>query len=326
MDVLSEVLKSVTLKGAVFYNAEFSAPWSFRSPASHLVAQHLGAAPAHVIIYHLLIEGAAWAEAAGVQRVDLAPGDIVVFPHGDPHIMGNGPPVAPVDNGQELGRILSQGLAIARMGGGGAITRLVCGYMTCEPEAIRRILAGLPPLLTVNIRQDPSGAWLENSILFSVANAGSSSAGAEAVLARLSEALFIETLRRYAASLPASGTGWLAGARDPEVGKALGLLHSHPARAWTIEDLARSVGVSRAVLAGRFRHFLGEPPHRLPHALAPATRRAPAHHHQPQRGPDRRPGRLRVGSRLQPRLQADVRRAARPLPPRARRAVSCYIG
>ncbi|MGE5646201.1 MAG: AraC family transcriptional regulator [Acidobacteriota bacterium] len=260
MDVLSEVLKSVTLKGAVFYNAEFSAPWSFRSPASHLVAQHLGAAPAHVIIYHLLIEGAAWAEAAGVQRVDLAPGDIVVFPHGDPHIMGNGPPVAPVDNGQELGRILSQGLAIARMGGGGAITRLVCGYMTCEPEAIRRILAGLPPLLTVNIRQDPSGAWLENSILFSVANAGSSSAGAEAVLARLSEALFIETLRRYAASLPASGTGWLAGARDPEVGKALGLLHSHPARAWTIEDLARSVGVSRAVLAGRFRHFLGEPP------------------------------------------------------------------
>jgi transcriptional regulator GlxA family with amidase domain len=95
---------------------------------------------------------------------------------------------------------------------------------------------------------------------FSVDNASSSNPGAEAVLAKLSEALFIETLRRYVAVLPLEQTGWLAGERDPEVGKALGLLHGQPGRSWTIGTLADSVGVSRAVLAERFRHFLGEPP------------------------------------------------------------------
>jgi AraC-like DNA-binding protein len=146
------------------------------------------------------------------------------------------------------------------MGGGGEVTKLVCGYMACDPQVSSLVLAGLPPLLKVNIRSDASGAWLENSIRFSVANASASTPGADAVLAKLSEALFVETLRRYIALLPPVQTGWLAGARDPEVGKALGLLHRQPARPWTIGDLAVAVGVSRAVLAERFRHYLGEPP------------------------------------------------------------------
>lgn len=260
MDVLSEVLKAVTLKAAVFYNAEFSAPWSFRSPPSQLIGPHLGGDAGHVIIYHLLTEGSAWVQVEQGRRAELGPGDIVVFPHGDSHLMGNGPPTEPVDNGRELARILSQGLTVTRMGGGGPVTKFVCGYMVCEPQVSRIVLSGLPPLLTVNIRHDTAGLWLENSIRFSVASAASSNAGAGAVLARLSEALFIETLRRYVALLPPAQTGWLAGARDPEVGKALGLLHRQPAHPWTIGALALSVGVSRAVLSERFRHFLGEPP------------------------------------------------------------------
>jgi AraC-like DNA-binding protein len=260
MDVLSGVLKAIALDGAVFYNAEYSAPWSFRSPASRTVASYFGQQAGHVIMYHLLTEGEAWAEVEGGPRVRLSPGDIVVFPHGDPHLMGNGLPTIPVDNGRELSRIRAQGLHVARMGGGGAVTKFVCGYMMCEPQISRIVLGGLPPLFTVNIRNDPAGAWLENSIRFSVSNAGSANAGAEAVLARLSEALFIETLRRYVSMLPPGETGWLAGARDPEVGKALGLLHNQPASDWTIGSIAKQVGISRAVLAERFRHFLGEPP------------------------------------------------------------------
>jgi len=260
LDILSEVLKGVTLKGAVFYNAEFSAPWSFRSPASHLIAPHLGPDAGHVIIYHLVTEGGAWAQLEGGVRVDLVPGDILIFPHGDPHLMGNGPFVEPVDNGRELKRIFTQGLEIARTGGGGEVTRFVCGYMTCDPQLSQVVLAGLPSLLRVNIRNDSSGLWLENSIRFSVENASTATAGAEAVLAKLSEALFVETLRRCIATLPSSQTGWLAGARDPEVGKALALLHREPARQWTIGDLAESVGVSRAVLAERFQRYLGVAP------------------------------------------------------------------
>jgi AraC-like DNA-binding protein len=259
VDVLSDLLKLVTLKGAVFYNAEFSAPWAFRSPHSSALAPYAGAG-GHIVTYHLVVDGSAWAQLEEGPRVALRPGDIVIFPHGDPHRMGNGEGAVPIDDEKELPRIFAQGLVPDRIGGGGEPTRFVCGYMSCDPQTAPLLLSGLPPLLTVNIRDDPSGVWLENSILFSVANAASSAAGGEAVLAKLSEALFTETLRRYLASVPTSETGWLAGARDREVGKALGLLHRRPAHPWTIAALAAEVGVSRAVLAERFRDYLGEPP------------------------------------------------------------------
>jgi transcriptional regulator GlxA family with amidase domain len=115
-------------------------------------------------------------------------------------------------------------------------------------------------MFKVSIRNDASGRWLENSIRFSVNEADASRAGGEAVLAKLSEVLFIETLRNYIAHLPAGQTGWLAGARDAEVGRTLALMHRNPAHAWTIASLAKEAGVSRSVLAERFRHYLNGPP------------------------------------------------------------------
>src|SRR5947209_8254743 len=80
------------------------------------------------------------------------------------------------------------------------------------------------------------------------------------MLAKLSEALFVDTLRRYVAGLPEQQTGWLAGTRDPIVGKSLGLLHSRVAHPWTIADLADEVGISRSALVERFTRYLSEPP------------------------------------------------------------------
>ena len=261
MDVLSEVLKAVKLDGAMFYNAEYSAPWCFRASASRIVAPYLSPDSRHVIIYHLMTEGCGYAHVEGDGRpLSLSAGDIVIFPHGDPHIMGNGSPIKPVDNAQELQRILSAGLKVSRQGGGGKITKFICGYMACEPHLSRIVLGGLPPILKVSIRNDTSGQWLEDSIRYSVDNANVSIAGGAAVLARLSEVLFIETLRRYIALLPPEQTGWLGGIRDPEVGKALALLHRQPAHPWTIAALANEVGISRSVLAERFRRYLSETP------------------------------------------------------------------
>ena len=261
MDVLSEVLKSVKLDGALFYNGEFSAPWCFRQPASQVMASYLSADSKHVIVYHLLTEGRGYAYVEGDDRpLPLTAGDLVIFPHGDPHIMGNGAPVTPLDSAQELQRVLAEGLTLSRQGGGGEITRVVCGYMACEPQLSRIFLGGLPRILKVHIRDDDSGQWLEHSIRYSVGPADASRPGGEAVLARLSEVLFIETLRRYIARLPSEQTGWLAGVRDPEVGKALALLHRQPAHPWTIATLANEVGTSRSVLAERFRRYLSETP------------------------------------------------------------------
>jgi AraC-like DNA-binding protein len=260
MDVLSEVLKVVKLQGAMFYHGEFSAPWSFLSPRSCNYAPHLAEGAVHVIIYHLLTEGRASARLEDGESISLDPGDIVIFPHGDPHIVENGPSTKTVDMTPELARVLSQGLKVSRMGGGGEVTKFICGYMVCDPRLSQVFLSGLPPVFKVSIRNDPSGQWLENSIRFSVNEADPSRAGGEAVVAKLSEVLFVETLRAYIAHLPPEQTGWLAGARDAEIGKTLALMHRNPAHPWTIAALAKEVGVSRSVLAERFRHYLNEAP------------------------------------------------------------------
>ncbi len=260
MDVLSDVLGAVKLRGALFYHGEFSSPWSFFAPPSKTVALHVAPTAGHIIIYHLLTEGRASARLIDGERMSLAAGDIVVFPHGDAHILENGSAAKTVDMSNELARIFSDGLKLSRFGGGGEVTRFVCGYLACDPQLSRVLLSGLPPLFKVTIRDDASGRWLENSIRFSADQACKSRAGGDAVLAKLSEVLFIETLRLYVTHLPSEQRGWLAGTRDPEVGKALALMHRRPAHPWTLATLAREAGVSRSVLAEHFRIYLGEGP------------------------------------------------------------------
>lgn len=260
MDVLSEVLRAVRLEGALFFNAEFSAPWCLSEPRSTTIVPHLAPEAGHLILYHYLTEGRAYARLADGRREELTAGDIVIFPHGDAHVLGNGSPEKPVDAVQTFAKNLTQGLKLARFGGGGEVTRFVCGFMACEPRLSEVFLAGLPKMLKVHVANEPSGQWLEHSIRFSVDEVGGSNAGSGLVLAKLSEVLFVETLRRYINALPPDQIGWLAGARDPVIGRALALLHKEPAHPWTISDLARRIGLSRTRLAERFRHFLGESP------------------------------------------------------------------
>jgi AraC-like DNA-binding protein len=262
MDVLSEVLKAVKLDGALFYNAEFSAPWCAHSVDAHTVTSHLSPNCRHVIVFHLLTEGRGYANLEGDddRQLRLTAGDVLIIPHGNPHILGNGPSITPVDRAHVLDQILSQGLEVSRMGGGGELTKLVCGYLSCDPELSGIFLSGLPPIFRVSIRDDESGQWLENAIRYSVDSMDPSRPGGETVLAKLAEVLFVEILRRYIALLPQEQTGWLAGIRDPEVGKVLALLHRKPAHPWTIAALANEVGMSRSVLAKRFQCYLSKAP------------------------------------------------------------------
>ena len=261
MDAFSEILSGVKLNGAVFFTAEFSAPWGFSAPASNVTAAMVAPGAAHLVLYHLVIEGGAVVEIPDGQSIELQPGDVVIFPHGNPHHMSSGKDaVRPFPNYGIAAKIKARDLTPLRAGGGGETSRFVCGYMTCDPYLSRPILSGLPPVFKVNIRADASGHWLENSILHLVDEAASGRVGSEAMLAKLSEALFVDTLRRYVAGLPEQQTGWLTGARDPIVGKSLGLLHSRVAHPWTIADLADQVGISRSALVERFTRYLSEPP------------------------------------------------------------------
>jgi AraC-like DNA-binding protein len=260
MDVLSEVLRVVKLQGALFYNGEFSSPWSVTATSSRALARYVAPGAEHVIIYHLLTEGRASVRLDDGTRVALNPGDIVMIPHGDRHIMENGACATTADESEKIAEVLEQGLKLCRIGGGGEVTKLVCGYMACDLQLCQVFLNGLPRVFKVNIRHDPSGRWLENSIRFSVDHADTERAGGEAVLAKLSEVLFVEALRAYISQLPPEQIGWLAGARDTEVGKTLALMHHNPAHPWTLAELAKEAGISRSVLAERFRHYLDETP------------------------------------------------------------------
>ncbi len=261
MDVLSEVLKAVKLDGAVFFNGEFSAPWCAREPDADTMAAYLSTRASHIIIFHLILDGRAYARVEMDGRaVPLEAGDIIIVPHGDAHLMGNGPPVTPIDSAKQLQQVLAEGRMISQFGGGGEMTKLICGYLTCDPQLSQVFLAGLPPIVKVHIRDNPSGRWVEDTLRYSVNQAEASGPGGAAVIAKLSEVLFVETLRRYIEKLPRTQTGWLAGVRDPDVGKALALLHKQPAHPWTIASLASEVGLSRSVLADRFQHYLSDTP------------------------------------------------------------------
>ena len=237
----------------------FPLPGAWHRSQSSQVAPLLCPGAGHVIIYHYLADGRAYAQLPDRSRRDLGPGDVVIFPHGDAHILGNGE-CKPVDSLRVFAENLRNGLRVARYGGGGELTKIVCGYMACEPSLSEVVLAGLPSMFVVNIANDSEGQWLANSIQFSVRKAGGPGTGSDVVLAKLSEVLFVETLRRFIQDLPDQQKGWLAGARDPVIGEALALLHKNPAHPWTIANIGRQVGVSRTRFAERFRHFLGEPP------------------------------------------------------------------
>lgn len=261
MDALSEVLRTVRLTGATFFSAEFKEPWGFVSPAMNTFAPRLTSGGAReVVLYHLVTEGHATVRIDGHDEVNLSPGDVVVFPHGDAHRMWHGPTKVWHDTSPAVARALRGDLRITHAGGDGDVTRFVCGFFSCERHAGRLFLTGLPPVLKVSIREDAGAQWIEEAVRFLAAEAASDRPGRLALLAKLSEALFVETLRRAMAALPDEQTGWLAAARDATAGRALALLHREPAREWTIDVLAHEVGASRSTLVERFSQLLGEPP------------------------------------------------------------------
>jgi AraC-like DNA-binding protein len=262
MDALSEILRVIKLDSAIYFNAEFCEPWCLASPESRELAPLVAKERAHVIIYHLLYDGRAYVQLreGDGERVPLTAGDLVTFPHGHGHLLGAGASVPPIDAGAALPGVLERNLELLHLGGAGASSRFICGFLACDPQLSQAFLGGLPPLIKVNIRDDASGQWLENSLKFSVLQAANREVGASAMLTKLSEVVFAETLRRYVRALPEGEIGWLAGTRDLEIGKALTLLHHRYTHPWTVAELARETGLSRTVLSERFRHFLGESP------------------------------------------------------------------
>jgi AraC-like DNA-binding protein len=260
MDALSAALSSVRMTGAIFYHAVCTAPWGFAVPPMQRVAQRLAPGAERLIGYHLLTEGEALCRFADGTAIELRAGDVIIIPHGDAHTVTNGAPRVLEDSEASLGSYLAGDLHTMELGGGGPVTHFICGYFGCEQHADRLFLSGLPRAVHINVRSDAAGEWLESSIQHLVSEASSGRPGKSALLSKMAEALFIETLRRYMEQMPPDQAGWLAGARDPIVGASLALLHRRTRDPWTLAMLAAAVGTSRSILTERFTRLLGEPP------------------------------------------------------------------
>jgi AraC-like DNA-binding protein len=260
MDALSELLRVVKLSGAMFFDAQCAAPWCVRSPPSRSFSHYVAPNASHIIEFHLIAEGRAWVRVGG-ETTALAAGDIVMIPHGDEHHLGNGLGAETIDAEAEMAGLLCGQLQPSRLGNGsGEETRLICGYLACEAGLVQPVLSCLPHVVRVHIRSDSYGQLLENMIRHAVQQVASAAPGSGVIVARLAEVLFAEALRRYLLQLPPGRTGWLAGAADPVVGRALECLHRRPEHPWTLDELAREVGLSRSALTERFARYLGQGP------------------------------------------------------------------
>jgi AraC-like DNA-binding protein len=262
MDALSDVLRIVRLAGGVFLNAEFTAPWCILSQVS---AQDCGAllqGAQHLVLYHYVVEGRLRARLPGGDGIEIEAGEVVIFPHNHEHRLGSDVGLPPVPVRQIVRASPQGGLWTIRHGGGGERTRIVCGFLGCDELEGNPLAAALPPVLRFDTRRGGSAAWVRSTLEFAADELAARRAGSETVLAKLSELLFVEALRRYVEDLGEEQTGWLAGLRDPFVARALALLHGRVAKEWTVGDLGRAVGLSRSALAERFTRLIGEPPMR----------------------------------------------------------------
>jgi AraC-like DNA-binding protein len=261
-DVLSDVLRSVRLTGAVYFDFELSSPWVAESPPARQIPPSVMPGAQRVIQYHLIARGACWGSLVGEKPFRLSAGDLILFPQGDPHVLSSEPGLrAAPDLSLFVRRPTPLPLVYERGGGGEDRARIVCCFLGCDERPFNPLLAALPRTIHLSGAGDEAtSGWLATLLRIAIGESSTTRAGRDNILERLSELMFVEAIRRYIETLPAAETGWLAGLRDPVAGQALAALHAEPAEAWTVERLARAVGVSRSVLADRFTEMVGQPP------------------------------------------------------------------
>ena len=272
-DTLSDLLRAVRLRGAIFYHVEAYSPWVAETPHVREIIPAIMPGAEHMLEFHGVVKGSCWGAVTGESPVRLDAGDIVLFAQGDANVMSSAPgmrvpnltpdfwyaerppqlPYALSVNGTKL--TLSH-----RPVDASERTLVICGFLGLDARPFNPLLAALPRVLRIPGSTVGAHSWVTTFMQVVLAESNARRPGGEAVLERMSEMLFVEALRRHVDSLPEEQTGWLAGLRDPAVGRALSLIHEKPSEAWTVERLGESAGLSRSSLHERFIHFIGQPP------------------------------------------------------------------
>lgn len=262
IDALTDVLQALRLRGGVFVEAEIGAPWSVFSKVGPEDCVEFNPVPREVIAYHYVCEGDMALRVEGeTDSVRVRAGELVILPRNDRHLVGSDLAVPPMAVEQLEHRAGESGLLRLTHTGPGSTTRFFCGFLGHD-NVNDPLINALPRVLHLSLRDPAAAQWFESSLRFAAQPAGAALGVSPNLLGRLAELLFAEAVRQYLAQQPDGHTGWLAGLSDAKVGHALALLHTDRQRAWTTEELAREVGLSRSAFAERFSALMHEPPMR----------------------------------------------------------------
>ena len=251
MDVLSDVLGALRLRGSLYFSTEFSRPWGLRVPTLGRVAR-----------FHLVVRGTCWIRVEGMDEpIHLESGDLILIPHGAEHVLADTPdtPCRTVDEVVKAAGFTGQGALVFGGEDAGGPTRLVCGHFAFDEGLHHPLLAQLPPALVVRWDESVRDSPLEDAFRFVAREVQEARPGHEAVVQRLSEVLFVQAVRFWADHAEAD-EGLLAALSDPRLGGALSAMHEAPGQRWTLETLSRRAAMGRSAFAERFREVVGETP------------------------------------------------------------------
>jgi AraC-like DNA-binding protein len=255
-DTLSDVLRVVRLSGGMFFRVQLRAPYAITALDAETMLANFAPGADHILPFHLVTEGPIWFDIEGGDSVLLEKGDIIVLPHGAGHALCDPPGGDPVPV-TSLQEFVSGSPPTLITGGDGREGRALCGFFHCHGRLFNPLMQSLPEVLVV--RHDPDRTpWLAATLERTFDETREDRPGASALVERLTGLLFVDVVQHYLDE--SSAGGWLAGLSDPIVGRVLELVHRHPSRAWTVDELAKRAGASRSVLAERFVELVGMSP------------------------------------------------------------------
>ena len=248
MDVLSDVLGRLRLKGSIFLHAEFRAPWGMDIPKGN------------VALLHIITFGSCWLKRPGENHsIPLTSGDLVLWPRGDAHCLMHSAQGTTIPAGEILSAINPMAEGPLRYGGQGDKTSLFCGAFDYDQSSRHPLFESLPEMIHIKGSDSQEFAWLGNASHLLKNEANSERLGSSAIMDRLSEVIFSQILRVYIHNAPLS-VGFLKALKDEILVKALRLIHTKPGNKWTLAELAQDCGVSRSALADRFKDAMGDTP------------------------------------------------------------------
>lgn len=250
MDVLTDILNTLRIKGSLYFRTELTSPWGVSVPAEQNAAR-----------FHIVIRGHCMLRVEGRQdSLHMANGDIAVIPHGAAHDLLDdiNTPSRPLS--EVLSEVGYSGSGPLIYGGGGFGCCLVCGQFKFENDIFHPLLDNLPPILHIPGNESFNTKWLDSALGFIAHEAAVEQPGAFAIIDRLSEIIFIQIIRAY---IDASNSRipFIAALRDTQISRALSEIHSRPDFYWKAEKLGHIVGMSRSAFFNRFSELVGMTPH-----------------------------------------------------------------